>query len=382
MYRAVLFAIILVMLPATFWARGVDDVWRALTPLASGRLDAGDGRHARGIGAAESSEETLAKVFNDRGNAHYDRGLYDPAIVDFDTAIRFDPGFAAAYNNRGRAYAAMGLYDPALADYDTAIGLDPDYIEAHYNRGIARAAKGLHDKAITDFDTAIGLAPDYAEAYNNRGISYAAKGRYERAIADYEAAIELDAKSAHAYYNRGNAHAAKRRYDEAIADFDVALRLKPDYAFAFRNRGDIKFFRGLFAAAALSYDAAIGLDLTDIYAMLRLYVARERAGHDGRAELETRTADIDRDGWPGVVAALYLGEATPERVLAAARDADPRRQREMQCEAFFYIGEYHLLKGEESEAKRSFEKALATGATTFIEYSAAKMEIERLERPL
>jgi tetratricopeptide (TPR) repeat protein len=83
------------------------------------------------------------------------------------------------------------LFDPALADYDAAIRLRPDYAEAYVNRGVVHYDKGDYDRAIADNDAAIRLKPDFAEAFNNRSLAWYKKGDYARAQADFDRTIKL-----------------------------------------------------------------------------------------------------------------------------------------------------------------------------------------------
>ena len=89
---------------------------------------------------------------------------------------------------------------------------------------------------------------------------------------------------------------------------------------------------------------------------------------------------VDLNDWPGPVVLLLLGKTTPQQVLAAAKHQKTRKQLERECEAFFYVGQYHLLHGNKAEAAKLFRKTLDTGVTYFIEYDGAKVELERLER--
>jgi len=120
------------------------------------------------------------------------------------------------------------------------------------------------------------------------------------------------------------------------------------------------------------------LEPSDPYAVLWLYLARARAGEDGRGDLATQATRLNLSKWPGPVLALYLGNAAPEALLPAARDSDPKKQREQQCEAYFYLGQQALLRGDRAEAIRLFRAAVDTGVTDFIEYQGAQMELKRL----
>lgn len=65
------------------------------------------------------------KTFVERGNAYLNKGDYDQAVADYDTAISLDPNCAAAYGRRGDAYFNKRDYDRAIADYDAALRRDP-----------------------------------------------------------------------------------------------------------------------------------------------------------------------------------------------------------------------------------------------------------------
>jgi lipoprotein NlpI len=75
---------------------------------------------------------------------------------------------------------------------------------------------------------------------------------------------------------------------------------------------------------------------------------------------------------------MYLGRLTPAAVFDQAVDSDPKRQRAMQCEAYFYVGYHLLIEGKRSEAAAMFQRAVATGVTEFIEYQAARAQLSRL----
>ncbi len=53
-------------------------------------------------------------------------------------------------------------------------------------------------------------------------------------------------------------------------------------------------------------------------------------------------------------------------------------RRPLLCEAYFYVGEYLLLQGRRDEAVTMFRRALDTGVTKFLEYTGAKVELERI----
>jgi lipoprotein NlpI len=82
--------------------------------------------------------------------------------------------------------------------------------------------------------------------------------------------------------------------------------------------------------------------------------------------------------WPAPVIRLYLGQLTPEAVLAAADVANPRAKQGRVCEANFYTGELALQKGNADEAKRLFAPAAADCPKDFDAYAGATAELKVL----
>ena len=63
---------------------------------------------------------------------------------------------------------------------------------------------------------------------------------------------------------------------------------------------------------------------------------------------------------------------------AAAADADPARNRQQQCEAYFYAGSKRLIAGDKTTARDYFQKCLATGVKNFCEYQSAAADLKAL----
>ena len=329
------------------------------------------------IQSGQLPKESLFNAYGHRGYAYYVTGKFDQAIQDFDQAMRLNPSFAPVFSLRGNAFYGKAAYDRAILDFDEAIRLDPSVANDFNNRGNAYYSKATYDRAIQDYDEAIRLNPSFADAFKNRGNAYYAKGNYDRAIQDYDEAIRLKPGVAEIFSYRGRAYTQKGNYDRAIQDYDEAIRLDPS-SDTFFNRGRVRFDLGQFAASQSDFAKAAELKPSYAYVALWLYLARSRAGQDAHSELKKNAAQLKLTEWPGRVVDLYLGTVTSGEILSAATDADTKKNREQHCEAYFYLGEDALIKGKRIEAKQLFQKAIDTGVTSFIEYTAAQAELKRL----
>jgi lipoprotein NlpI len=285
---------------------------------------------------------------------------------------------AFAFYKRGNAYYGKGDHDRAILDYDQAIRLNPSHANSHSNRGAAYARKGDYDRAIQDYDEAIRLNPNHANAFSNRGVAYGHKGDYDRAIQDYDQAVRLNPNYVNAFYNRGNAYRRKGDYERAVLNYDQVIRLNPKHVNAYSNRGLARFYQGQFTAAVPDFSKAIEFTPTDLYRILLLYVAQARAGSDARDGLEQATKGLDLKEWPGPIVSMYLGKIPDHVVFDAVADADPIRERQKRCQAYFYVVQRLLIRQNHSEAARMFRETVATNASTLFEYEGAQIELKHL----
>jgi lipoprotein NlpI len=362
----------------------------------------------------QSSRETrrnVAIAYYSRGLAYYDKGDDDRAIAEFNEAIRLDPKFAYAYSSRGLAYDHKGDLGHADPDYNEAIRLDPKYAQAYFNRGNAYYQTGDDDRAIADYSEAIRLDPKYAYAYNNRGTAYDRKGDDDRAIADYNEAIRLDPKFAQAYSSRGLTYYQKGDLDHAIADYGEAIRLDPKYAYAYNNRGNAYYHKHDENRAISDYNEAIRLDPKYAQAYFNRGVANLYAGSlpkaladlgrsselnpkyayaalwlhivDTRSNLPSQLAEaakqIDMTKWPAPLIRLFLGQTTPQALLATADDPNAKTKQRKVCEVNFYSAELALHRHAKDEATRLFRLAATNCPKSFTERAAAHAELRALD---
>ncbi len=163
-----------------------------------------------------------AKTFIRRGEAQK-QPVY--AILDYNEAIKLNPGSAIAYNNRGWAYFQIGDKVLAESSLDSAINLDSNMATAYNNRGWVRWQGGDTAGALDDFSSSIRKARFFTKPLYNRAMVNVYTGRYESAIMDYNKLIEMDHADGLAYFNRGLAHISNNDTLRAVEDFRKASDL-------------------------------------------------------------------------------------------------------------------------------------------------------------
>jgi len=218
---------------------------------------------------------------------------------------------------------------------------------------------------------------DLAWTYHKRGIAKRLLGDIDGAIEDYTKAIQLAPKSAGSYFNRGNAKSLKGNLDAAIKDYTRAIALHPRYEEAYRVRGFLRFFKARYTLAmndlAKSYELRKSTGTA-----LWLTLARLRSGVPGTKELEESSKSLPHTQWPTPIVRLYLGHSNPSTVLRQAEQISSASYLVRRCDALFFVGEWHLFKGENAKAIKILRKARDECPKSQVEYHGAVYELRSL----
>ena len=162
-------------------------------------------------GAAEGDEtrvleayEALSKgVVNLRAESPE---ALDRAILLFERAVAFDPGYARAWTELGSAYDLKASY---------------------------LSVPELTERAIAAFRKALERNPRLTRARRELGINLIDSGRVEEGMAEVRKALELDPGDSGANHSLGRAYfVGLGRFAEAAAQFERALELNPRYGWA------------------------------------------------------------------------------------------------------------------------------------------------------
>jgi lipoprotein NlpI len=188
--------------------------------------------------------------------------------------------------------------------------------------------------------------------------------------------VRLEAKDPDAHHGRG----AKEQSDlyQTIVYYNDAIRRDPRDDDAYFHRGLAKLYAGAVPAALADFSQASRLDPDYAYYALWIDIIDKRRNAAG--SLAQAAARFNMTKWPAPVVRLFLGETTPDAVLAAAADPDPVTRRGQLCEANFYAGQFALQRGATQDAARLFRLAAADCPHEFIEGPAANAELAALDQ--
>jgi tetratricopeptide (TPR) repeat protein len=125
----------------------------------------------------------------------------EPAIREYEVAVRLRPEDAVANNALGAALVSAGHPEQGIGYLQAALKARPDYFDAHYNLALALAAQNDFEGATRQFRLALKLQPEDANVEANLGAALAEMGQFPEAKSHFERALQIDPNQAIAKEN-------------------------------------------------------------------------------------------------------------------------------------------------------------------------------------
>lgn len=220
-----------------------------------------------------------------------------------------------------------------------------------------------------------------ASGYVDRAWTSMDKGLYAQAIADLDRAVALEPAFADAWFARGWALEKSGDERKAVHDYGRTIDAQPDHAFALFSRGFLNLYGGKPRDAVVDFVRTQGVandDSLRMYTHLWLYLSRSRAGQPAKPPLKDAAARENLARWPGPLVLHFMDAMDESAVLNAIEQGPKAGLKERRATGYYFLGISAQMAGQVDQARRYFEKTLATGAVDFRQYDAAKRELDRL----
>ena len=112
--------------------------------------------------------------------------------------------------------------------------------------------------------------------------------------------------------------------------------------------------------------------------MIWLHAYRVYARTDDTDELAANAQRANQSAWPWPILAYALGQTDIQALRAAAASGHDEERVGQRCEANFFIGVFQSLRQPTDEARAALHAAADGCPHNFLEFAAAKLELERL----
>jgi TolB-like protein/cytochrome c-type biogenesis protein CcmH/NrfG len=194
------------------------------------------------------------------------------ALIEYETALAHDSGFAAAQARIAYVYSLGAFYGVEDVPHDSliprgeraadrALLLDPNSSDAWLAWGFLRTTGTAHGmpEARTAMERAVQLDPRNAEAFHQLGQVYTFLDDDSAAIVSYRRALAIEPGRAQTLYELGHVYLLLHRWRDALRLCDSAAVENPELARAYVGRARARTFLGEGARAAEDARRAIGL---------------------------------------------------------------------------------------------------------------------------
>jgi len=231
-----------------------------------------------------------------------------------------------------------------VARAEAALAADPRNVARFIELGLAQSAVRQFREAIETFTRGLAIAPDDARLYRWRGHRYLSVRELDRALADLTRGFRIDSTNYGILYHLGVTRYALGDFAGAAEAFAHAQRRAP-------NAGEL--------AGATDW----------------LWMALSRAGRGAEAQamLDRRPDSLPVNNAYAQRLRLYRGLIPPDSVFTAADTAD------VQVATLSYgIGDWFLIRGDTTQARAWFERAIRSGGWPAFGFIVAERELLRL----
>jgi tetratricopeptide (TPR) repeat protein len=249
-----------------------------------------------------------------------------------------------------------------------------------------RSAAGVEYRAQVDTGPiARAQAASAADSANvdlliRLGIAQSGFRQFREAIQTFSRGLAIAPENAMLYRWRGHRYLSVREHGRAEADFKRGLALDSANYGIWYHLGVLRFLQGNFAGAASAFARAQPLapdagELAGATDWLWMSLARAGRRAEGDAMLARRPDSLETTNAYRQRLRLYRGEIAPDSVLTAADTGDVA-----VATLSYGVGNWYLVGGDTVQARRWFERAIASGGWPAFGFMASETELRRLRR--
>lgn len=171
-------------------------------PLTKDRISDAEAKITRsGVGEKNEGEfdrktrvlKRVAPAYN-----HYDaaeklmaEGKIQPAINEYNQAIKVSPDQAIFYSDLAFAYFKLNQFHQAKTNIDKSLQMYSDFFQSRFYRGLINCQLGNHQQSLTDFEKADKLIPSQPSVKFYQGLCNEKMNRKQIAVQKYQEVLKI-----------------------------------------------------------------------------------------------------------------------------------------------------------------------------------------------
>lgn len=211
------------------------------------------------------------------------------------------------------------------------------------------------------------------------GVAQSGVRQFREAIATFTRGLAIAPENPMLYRWRGHRYLSLREFDRAMADLTRGFGLDSTNYGILYHLGVLRFAGGDFHAAADAFRRAQGRapeagELAGSTDWLWMSLKRAGRGAEADAMLKRRPDSLPVANAYTQRLRLYRGEIGPEAVFTPADTSDVA-----VATLSYGIGNWYLVRGDTAQARRWFERSVASGGWPAFGFIVSEIELRRLK---
>jgi tetratricopeptide (TPR) repeat protein len=174
--------------------------------------------------AVSSFGQNARKAYK-AGTEFVDNLKYDDAIVQFTSAIGFEPSNPEYYYARGQAYEKLLKYNEAKADFEKSLVFAPKSVDAMVSLGAVCNKLGYYDDALKLLNHVSAIDKRNIKVYPEKVITLINLKKYDQALETSDTALVIK-ETAMDYYWRGIIY--RRLNNNALGEKELRKSISKD----------------------------------------------------------------------------------------------------------------------------------------------------------
>jgi len=154
--------------------------------------------------ATSAGAKVIASDYYNIGNAFFDLGQYDKAVLYYQSALRVDPSMVKADYNLALTFVRMKRNDDAVAILKRLLSSDQKNTTIMAALGWAYHQAGKDADALAQYDILLALSPADQNAWYNSGIILWKLDRKPEALVRFRKVLAIAADDTDALYAAGS----------------------------------------------------------------------------------------------------------------------------------------------------------------------------------
>src|SRR5436309_1921100 len=181
-------------------------------------------------GCGQLSPEAKKAKHLERGQAYFEKGQFQEALIGFKNVVQIDPKDADGHYRLALTYLKIGGLSGLQGAFDEltrTVELDPSNRDAQLKLGELYLLAHEPKKARERADVVLVSAPTNPDGVILKGQSLIEEREYEKGIAELKRAIALNPKNIRVYLSLASAFMQRQDPQSAEATLQQALSVDP-----------------------------------------------------------------------------------------------------------------------------------------------------------